>query len=138
MTRQQLEEQEAEANDAISKWQESYTASEDRCNELESEYQKILTEKESLQDKLDSVAISESSTTSESPDLSKISELQEELRIAQETLARDEVVVQQWEGKQDGRWLTDVHNTKYLLTHSHFLVYHLSVVQRELQSLKRL
>jgi chromosome segregation ATPase len=116
MARQHLEEQEAEANDAIAKWQESYTASEDRCNELEAEYQKILNEKEALQEKLDSIAISESSTTSESPDLSKISELQEELRIAQETLARDEEVVQQWEGKHEGLWRIDMHNTINALT----------------------
>jgi hypothetical protein len=105
----QLEEQEREAHDAISKWQESYTASEGRCTELEAELKLVISEKNKFENKLKSVEKTNESISSgdcdhgnpenSSKPLDQIFELQEALKAAQETLARDEEVVQQWEGK---------------------------------------
>jgi chromosome segregation ATPase len=97
---QQMQDQEEEANNVISQWQESCTASDDTCSELKRELEEVRKDKESLDKALESggsVQV-ESPATNEEELLKKLNDTQEELKIAKETLSRDEVVVHQWEG----------------------------------------
>jgi DNA repair exonuclease SbcCD ATPase subunit len=125
---QEMQEQENEAMNAINKWQQSAAELEEKCAELEedlknalvsedsvdamndpshSEYSKLKEENASLRKnrkKIDhlettSVGTSGSQSDSEPPRGDTILELREALNIAHDTLARDEEVVQQWEGK---------------------------------------
>ena len=121
---QQMEEQESEAVNAITKWQQNVIELEEKCAELEEnlkkaseskdsvdtmndasdrEYSKLKDENASLRKKIDHL---ETSSTGNShiqvnseihEDV--IVELREALKIAQDTLSKDEKVVQQWEGK---------------------------------------
>jgi chromosome segregation ATPase len=121
----QMQEQEKEALDAIAKWQLNSTESEEKCAELEEKLKKALDSKESidatnntpesefLQLKEDNISLQEQikeleislaeksdhDFDSETQDKATVIELQDALKIAQETLTRDEEVVQQWEGK---------------------------------------
>lgn len=108
---QQMQDQEEEANNVISQWQESCTASDDMCSELKKELEEVRKDKESLDKALESggsVQVVESPPTNEGELLKKLSDTQEELKIAKETLSRDEVVVHQWEGTfiQSSLWRT--------------------------------
>jgi chromosome segregation ATPase len=123
----QLQEQENDANVVISQWQESYSASDEKCSELGKELETITEEKESLEKALETVEkdngeLVENKSTLEAKILSlegslnrasgqeqpllrsdddllvRLSETEEELKIAKEALARDEEVVKQWEG----------------------------------------
>jgi chromosome segregation ATPase len=123
----QLQEQENEANAVISQWQESCSASDEKCSELGKELETITEEKESLEKAIETVEkdngeLEENKSTLEAKIvlleeslngasgqeqpllggdddfLVRLSETQEELKVAKETLARDEVVVKQWEG----------------------------------------
>jgi chromosome segregation ATPase len=113
---QQLKDEEKEAADAISQWQESCAESESRCKKLEQDLQEAIQEKESLGERLrrlegQNSSVEESSfpTTSPmedehaqfpTPEPSKIVELKNALQVAQQTAARDEEILQQWEGKK--------------------------------------
>jgi len=123
-----MEEQEIEAVDAIAKWQQSGTASEEKCSELEEKLKKALDCKESIDDTNDSskfeyVQLKEDNAslqqkieyletnlarksdnqidleTQQKDTVVELQELQEALKAAQETLTRDEEAVQQWEGE---------------------------------------
>jgi chromosome segregation ATPase len=74
----QLQEQEQEANNVISQWQETCSELEEKCSSIEEEL-----EQASGNEKL----------------VAHLRETEEELRQAHHTIARDEKVVQQWEGK---------------------------------------
>ena len=114
----QMQEQETEAMDAIAKWQLNSTESEEKCAELEEKLKKAIDLKESidvtnntpesefLQLKEDNISLQEhikkleiSLAEKSDHEFDSVSELQEALKIAQETLTRDEEVVQKWEGK---------------------------------------
>jgi len=120
---QQLMEQEAEALDAIAKWQQNNVESEERCAELEQKLKNISNAREStevinnlpdaeyiqlkelnisLQEKVKELEVSldkkfDHQVDSKTRDKDTISELEEALKAAQKTLTRDEEVVQQWE-----------------------------------------
>lgn len=117
---QQMEEQEREALDAITLWQQNNAESEKRCTELEeklsntidaresseitdgvsneSDYIRLIENNSSLQEKINAL---ESSLANKSnhQEIDEISELRKELDVAQNSLSKDEVVVHQWEGK---------------------------------------
>jgi chromosome segregation ATPase len=123
----QLQEQENEASAVISQWQESYSASDEKCSELGKELETITEEKESLEKAVENVEkdngeLEENKSTlvakilsledllnrasgQEEPLLGgnddllvRLSATEEELKVAKETLKRDEEVVKQWEG----------------------------------------
>lgn len=122
---QQIQEQENESVNAIAKWQENVVELEDKCAELEenlktaseskdavdtmndasgSEYSQLKEENASLQKKINYLEISlagnsDNEIDSEIQHGGTIAEFQEALKIAQDTLANDEEVVQRWEGK---------------------------------------
>ena len=117
-----------EAVDAIAKWQQSGTASEEKCAELEeklkkaldckestdytndsseSEYVQLKEDNTSLQQKIEYLETSLAGMSDNQIDLEtqqkdtilELQELQEALKAAQETLTKDEEAVQQWEGE---------------------------------------
>lgn len=123
-----MQDQEAEANAVISQWQDSFNDSENRCSQLKEELENAKTEKESLETSLEiaknddkhfeeakssldaQIATLEDAIEDELEDVlhvdnheaigrDTIEQLKEELKVAEDTLARDEDVVQQWEGK---------------------------------------
>lgn len=80
----QMLEQEAEAQDAIDKWQESYTASEDRCADLEEQNAALQTRLSGIHNGIDDMApdhIGPSST---------LEAFKNSLHTAEDTLARRE------------------------------------------------
>jgi len=110
---QQLHDHETEALEAISKWQESANALEEKCVGLEeklrnacetegsmdahgemsiSEYSMLKEENASLQQKINDLETSLAGNSD-----NRIVELQQELKAAQDALENDEEVVQQWE-----------------------------------------
>jgi len=122
----QMQEQESEAVDAIAKWEQNVVDLEEKCSLLEeklrvlSEHNEHNAEVETRNGKSNSddfhskeedgsfqnsIDFPESSETKDSHDKvpsetqsdDKITELREALKIAQDTLAKDEEVVQQWE-----------------------------------------
>ena len=113
----QLEEQEQEANVVIEKWQESCAAAEERCSNLEQELDalKAKDHPEGMEgtQNTDTPLNEGAEVTSQTaldffgqPDRRDIAELEARLREkeaalqeAQESLARDEDVVSQWEGR---------------------------------------
>ena len=125
----QMQEQESEAVDAIAKWEQNVVDLEEKCSLLE-EKLRVLSEQNERNAEVEtrngksnsddfhskeengsfqnSIDFPESSETKDSHDKvpsetqsdDKITELREALKIAQDTLAKDEEVVQQWEGKQ--------------------------------------
>lgn len=80
----QMQEQESEAVGAIAKWEQNVFDLEEKCSVLEEKIKLVSDDKVTLETKNDVTII----------------ELREALKIAQDTLAKDEEVVQQWEGKQ--------------------------------------
>ena len=105
-TRQKMQEQEMETSDAIAKWQQSGTKLEEKCAELEERLKNAVHEKgstevmnspelECLQLKEDNASLQEKIKCLEND----VVQRQEALQVAQETLARDDEIVQQWEGK---------------------------------------
>jgi hypothetical protein len=122
---QQIQEQENEAENAIAKWQENVIELEEKCAELErnlktaleskdavdtmnnasgSDYSQLMEENASLQNKITYLETSlagnsDNEIDSEIQHDDTVVELQKALKIAQETLAKDEEVVQRWEGK---------------------------------------
>jgi chromosome segregation ATPase len=91
----QMHDQEEEANNVISQWQESCTASDGSCAELEKELAALRKDKESLD-----IATKADLTPASNEELfAKLGALEAELKEAQETLSRDEDVVSQWEGR---------------------------------------
>jgi chromosome segregation ATPase len=118
----QLQEEEEEASNVIKQWQESSSVLDEKCNELEKELEATTTEKRSLEKTLEKMQNEQEQCVAEKSSFeSKISSLEEalkgeqasgnenlvaqlrekeeELRQAHHTIARDEKVVQQWEGK---------------------------------------
>ena len=113
----QLEEQEQEANAVIEKWQESCTATEERCSNLEQELHALKAQDlhagmegtQNIDTPMDERAEVTSQTALDffgQPERQGIGELEARLREkeaalqeAQESLARDEDVVRQWEGR---------------------------------------
>ena len=87
----QLEEQGLEANGVISQWQDSYTALEEKCSDLESKIHALEEEKETMAIEIKDVG--------DEGIIEKLRLVEEELKAAQETLAHDEDIVDQWEGK---------------------------------------
>jgi len=122
---QQIQEQENEAENAIAKWQENVIELEEKCAELKqnlktalesndavdtmndasgSDYSQLMEENASLQNKINYLETSLAGNSGNEIDSEiqhgdTVVELQEELKIAQDTLAKDEEVVQRWEGK---------------------------------------
>ena len=117
----QLKEQEIDANNVIEQWQESCSLSEDKCAELEKQLESMNQEKTNVEKALEYIQINneelvaerlvleskissleKAAKTERSPEseaASRLKEKEQELRDALETIARDEEVVQQWEGK---------------------------------------
>jgi chromosome segregation ATPase len=97
----QLEEQSSEADNAITQWQESYTALEVRRSELESQLEMLTEENEDL------LSAGRSSSALELEELlSEKERLEKELRdrdealvAAKENLNQDVDVVHEWEGE---------------------------------------
>jgi chromosome segregation ATPase len=97
----QLEEQSSEADNAITQWQDSYTALEVRSSELESQLETLTKEKEEL------LSSERASTAMEFEELlSEKERLEKELRdrdealvAAKENLNQDVDVVHEWEGE---------------------------------------
>jgi chromosome segregation ATPase len=96
----QLEEQSSEADNAITQWQESYTALEVRSSELESQLETLTKENEEL------LSSERASTALELEELrSEKERLENELRdendalsAAKQNLDQDVDVVHEWEG----------------------------------------
>ena len=119
-----MEEQESEAVNAITKWQQNVIELEEKCAELEenlkkaserkdsddmihdapdSDYFHLKEENDVLRKRIEYLETSpsrnfHSDVNSETQD-DAIVKLRESLKIAQDTLAKDEKVVKQWEGK---------------------------------------
>jgi chromosome segregation ATPase len=97
----QLEEQSSEADNAITQWQESYTALEVRSSELEIQLETLAKENEEL------LSSERASTTLELEELrSEKERLENELRdenealsAAKQNLDQDVDVVHEWEGE---------------------------------------
>jgi chromosome segregation ATPase len=124
----QLEDQEQEANNAITGWQESYAESDSKCTKLEKELETVREEKDSLATASETieednnelekekfaleerVSSLENSIARENVPIEpqykerevlevQLREKEEALHEAQETLQRDADIVNQWEGK---------------------------------------
>jgi hypothetical protein len=121
-----LEQQEEEANAVIDKWQENCTTSEERCTLLEQELQIIKMEKDALlstanrEEKATSVSLGGDSQTASyffsggvtEPQYTKeleakLRQTEQALHESQATLARDEDVLQGWEGMLWSRSVCD-------------------------------
>jgi chromosome segregation ATPase len=123
----QLQQQEEEANTAITQWQDNCATSDERCSQLDKELELLATEKDSLSKALDTVEqdnaqleetrqVLEEKSTSLGAGLSEepakvlegetsseyieqqLRETEKELREAKESLTRDEDIVHEWEG----------------------------------------
>lgn len=108
-------EQETEALEAIAKWQDNFNLLEEKCAKLEEELKEVSECKELIDNMHDSSnlkysllqednaslqrKIEDLETSSAQNSDHRISELEVALKSAQETLEKDEEVVQQWEGK---------------------------------------
>ena len=121
----QMQEQESEAVSVIAKWEQNVIELEGKCTVLEENLKKLSQNKESVkamndesdsehfklkennasfQKKIDYLETSltggsNSQIDSEVQDSDTVAQLREALKTAQDTLAKDEEVVQQWEGK---------------------------------------
>jgi chromosome segregation ATPase len=97
----QLEEQSSEADNAITQWQESYTALEVRSSELESQLETLTKEKEELlSSERASTALEFEELLSEKERLEKeLRDTDEPLGAAKENLDQDVDVVHEWEGE---------------------------------------
>jgi chromosome segregation ATPase len=100
----QLEQQSSEADNAISEWQESYTALEVRSSELEVQLETLTKEKEELLN--EERLISEPGQSPQFEELrSEKERLEQQLRQRDEALVaarqdlQDAEVVPEWEGK---------------------------------------
>jgi DNA repair exonuclease SbcCD ATPase subunit len=104
----QLEEQSSDADNAISQWQESYTALEERSSELERQLETLTKEKEVLlTSDRSSNALGQSAAFEELQ--SEKEQLEQELRERDEALAasrqdlnQDADAVNEWEGELPG------------------------------------
>jgi chromosome segregation ATPase len=96
-----LEEESSAADDAISQWQESYTALEVRSSELETQLETLKKEKdEMLNTERPSSALVLEELRSEKGRLEQeLKERDEALAAAKEDLNQDAEVVHEWEGK---------------------------------------
>ena len=102
----QLAEQESEATQAISQWQDSCAAAEEKATELERKLE--AAEQQHASPAADSTDATDLFTSDPpKPDdselLEKLRSAEAELQDAKETLARDEDVVRQWEGQYISR-----------------------------------
>jgi chromosome segregation ATPase len=114
----QLEEQSSEADNAITQWQESYTALEVRSSELESqlemvsggrsssalEFEELRSEKERLNKELrnanEALSLEFEELRSEKERLNEeLRDANEALSAAKENLDQDVDVVHEWEGE---------------------------------------
>jgi chromosome segregation ATPase len=97
----QLVEESSAAEDAISQWQESYTALEVRSSELETQLETLTKEKkELLNAETSSNAIDVGELRSEKDRLEQeLQETNEALAAAREGQNQDTGVVHEWEGK---------------------------------------
>jgi chromosome segregation ATPase len=101
----QLEEQSSAADDAISQWQESYTALEVRSSELETQLETLTKEKEELLNAERSISVPGQSAAFDELRFEKdrleqeLQERNEALAAAREDLNQDAEVVHEWEGK---------------------------------------
>ena len=118
----QFQEQEEEASNVIKQWQESSSVLDEKCTELEEELEASTTEKRSLEKTLETMqneqeqsveekssfeskiasleeALKREQTSGNEKLAAQLREKEEELRQGHDTIARDEKVVQQWEGK---------------------------------------
>jgi chromosome segregation ATPase len=100
----QLEEQSSDADNAISQWQESYTALEVRSSELEKQLETLTNEKEELLNaERSSSALADEELRSEKGRLEQeLRERDKELAAAREDLNHDADVVHEWEGELFG------------------------------------
>ena len=96
----QLEEESSAADDAISQWQESYTALEVRRSEFETQLETLKKEKEELLNaESSSKALDVEELRSERDKLEQmLQERDEALAAARENLNQDAEVVHEWEG----------------------------------------
>jgi chromosome segregation ATPase len=103
----QLEEQSSDADNAISQWQESYTALEERSSELERQLETLTKEKEELLNaESSSSALAVEELRSEKDRLEQeLQERDEALAAAREDLNQDADVVHEWEGKLFEGWV---------------------------------
>jgi chromosome segregation ATPase len=97
----QLEEQSSDADNAISQWQESYTALEQRSSELERQLETLTKEKEELLNvKRSDSALAVEELRSENERLEReLRERDEALAAAGEDHNQDADVVHEWEGE---------------------------------------
>jgi chromosome segregation ATPase len=97
----QLEEESSAADDAISQWQESYTALEVRRSELETQLETLRMEKEEMRNtETSSNTVDAEELRSEKDKLERmLQERDEALAAAREDLKHDAEVVHEWEGK---------------------------------------
>jgi archaellum component FlaC len=97
----QLEEESSAADDAISQWQESYTALEVRRSELETQLETLKKEKEELlntQNSSNALVIEELRLEKDRLE-QELRERDEALAAAKKDLNQDAEVVHEWEGK---------------------------------------
>ncbi len=100
-------DQENEAVDAIAKWEQNVTELEEKCAVLEENLRTSSENNESVNCPADESISTYSQMEEKDPsiqntftqDSDTIAELREALKTAQDTIAEDEEVVQQWEGK---------------------------------------
>jgi len=106
-------EHKAEALEAIAKWQDNFSLLEEKCAKLEEELKEVSESKELIETMHDSSNLKYSQLQEDNASLQRkiedieifsaqnsdfrISELEAALKSAQETLEKDEEVVQQWE-----------------------------------------
>jgi chromosome segregation ATPase len=97
----QLEEQSSEADNAITQWQESYTALEVRSSELESQLETLTKEKEEMlnADRPSSSLGFEELRSDKERFEKELRDTDEPLGAAKENLDQDVDVVHEWEGE---------------------------------------
>ena len=98
LLKKQLQEQEEEANNVISQWQDSYNDAENRCAEMEQELANIRNEKDTAISE-EPVQECDQPGTQDQELMARIDSLEVELTQARDALSGDEDVVNQWEGE---------------------------------------
>jgi predicted RNase H-like nuclease (RuvC/YqgF family) len=93
---EQLEEQSSDADNAISQWQESYTALEVRSSEFEAQIEALTKEKE---ERPSNTLVVEELRSEKSRLEQELRERDEALASARENLIEDADAVHEWEGK---------------------------------------
>ena len=103
-----MQEQETKAQDTISKWQQNAMELEEKCSKLEKNLKgdemHEACDMNGTKDEIDnmespSTGTLDNHTNPKTQHNDNIEELQEALKAAHDTLAKDEEIVHQWEGK---------------------------------------